>query len=99
MSDLPIDVEKIHPLISAQDIGARVTGMARDIARELPNDMLVIALLRGSFMFTADLLRALHNANARPQVDFLTLASYHDAKESSGTVEIVRDLQGSVEGR
>lgn len=99
MIEKPHLLSDIHILISAQDLQARVTGLARDIAQILPPNMLIVSLLRGSFVFTADLIRALHNAGAQPQVDFMTLASYGRGTTSSGTVEIVRDLQGSVKGR
>lgn len=86
-------------LISAADISARVRVLADEIAKELPSDMMIVALLRGSFVFTADLIRALHHAGAGPQVEFLTLSSYGKGTTSSGTVTITRDLTEDVSGR
>lgn len=86
-------------LISAERIASRITTLADEIAAVVPADMMIVALLRGSFVFTADLIRALHGSGATPQVDFMTLASYGMGMESSGTVQIIRDLTESVEGR
>ncbi len=92
----------IETLISADEIAKRLATMAGDIAKTLPENMMVVSLLRGSFVFAADLIRALHNTGnhtLRPQVDFLTLASYGRGTTSKGTVEIVRDLTEDVDGR
>lgn len=89
----------ITPFIEETAIHARVEEMARAIALAMPQDFLVIALLRGSFIFAADLLRALHRAGARPQVDFLTISSYGDAMQSSGQLNIHRELSCEVKDR
>lgn len=86
-------------LISAGAIAARVQTLAAEIAASVPADVMIVSLLRGSFVFTADLIRALHGAGTTPQVDFMTLASYGMGTESSGTVQIVRDLTEDVSGR
>ena len=93
--------ENVQVLISAAEIAARVSSLAHDIATKLPADLMIISLLRGSFVFTSDLIRALHNCpqDMRPQVDFMTLASYHKGTVSSGTIQIVRDLTEDVSGR
>ncbi|NBX02682.1 MAG: hypoxanthine phosphoribosyltransferase [Alphaproteobacteria bacterium] len=90
---------KTEVLISQHQIAVRVATLANEIAAALPKDMTIVSLLRGSFVFTADLIRALHAAGAQPQVEFMTLASYGRGTTSSGTVEIVRDMTESVEGR
>ncbi len=90
----------VNVLIPAEEIAARVAVMAAEIARSLPQDVLIVALLRGSFVFTADLIRALHKAGSQtPQVEFMTLASYHNAMSSSGSVKVVRDLSEDIAGR
>jgi hypoxanthine phosphoribosyltransferase len=95
----------IATLISAEAIAGRVTALAQDIAGRIGPDMMIVALLRGSFVFTADLIRALHiyeqqNALAlRPQIDFMTLTSYGTGMASGGSVSIVRDIAESVAGR
>ncbi|WP_404382592.1 phosphoribosyltransferase [Caenispirillum salinarum] len=86
----PTDPDQATPqtLISAEDIATRLDAMAADIVRELGPDITMIPVLKGAFVFAADLLRALgrHGAKVRLRVQFLQLASYGAAKESSGTV-------------
>ena len=84
---------------SAAEIATRVDEMAADLAVKLPADTLVVSVLKGSFVFAADLLRALYRAGLSPQVDFLSLSSYRAATTSSGSVEIVRDIEIDVAGR
>jgi len=100
---ISITSDSVEILISAAEIAGRVTSLAENIAAQLPPDLMIVSLLRGSFVFTADLIRALHLAGAkrsiRPQMDFMTLASYGNQSTSSGEVRIVRDLTQSVEGR
>ena len=61
--------------------------------------MLVVAILKGGFVFAADLIRALNRAGMRPQVDFMTLASDGDGAESSGKITIAGDISDDVRGR
>lgn len=89
----------VTPLFCAEDIAARVNSLARAIAADLPPDILIVAILRGSFVFTADLIRALHHAGSRPQVEFITLSSYGLGTVSSGTVGVTRDITEPVSGR
>ena len=49
---------RIETLIPSEQVAARISMMANEITRALPQDLMVIALLRGSFVFTADLIRA-----------------------------------------
>jgi len=90
---------KIEKLISSDSIAVQVSNMANRIAKTMPTDLMIVVLLRGSFMFAADLVRALHAVGMHPQIDFLTVASYGSGKESSGKVEVVRDLTESMSGR
>jgi hypoxanthine phosphoribosyltransferase len=90
---------KIEKLISSDSIAVQVSNMANRIAKTMPSDLMIVVLLRGSFMFAADLVRALHAVGMHPQIDFLTVASYGSGKESSGKVEVVRDLTESMSGR
>lgn len=89
----------VTPLYSAADIAARVAVLAKEIADRAGQDLMIIAVLKGSFVFTADLLRALHHENVRPQLDFMTLASYGANTTSSGNVEVVKDISDDVTGR
>ena len=89
----------IRTLYDAEAIAARTRAMAAEIARAEPRDLLAIAVLKGSFMFAADLLRALHGAGLAPQVEFIHLSSYGAGTQSSGTVTVVRDIDSDVAGR
>ena len=95
-TDIKTDLEVIF---SEEDIRARLNGLADEIMADDFERPLVVAVLKGSFVFAADLIRALYKAGYEPEVDFLTLSSYRKSKTSSGKVEILRDLDLSVEGR
>ena len=84
---------------SASEIAARVDVMAGDLATKLPADTLVVSVLKGSFVFAADLIRALSLAGADWSMDFLTLSSYGSGTETSGNVRVVRDIVDDVRGR
>jgi hypoxanthine phosphoribosyltransferase len=84
---------------SAAEIDARVDVMAGELAAKLPADTLVVSVLKGSFVFAADLIRALSLAGADWSMDFLTLSSYGEGTESTGRVRIVRDIVDDVRNR
>jgi hypoxanthine phosphoribosyltransferase len=86
-------------LFDAAAIARRVNELARHIARDMPGEFLVVVVLKGSFVFAADLIRALDTAGATPRVDFITLASYGAGTESAGSVALVRDLSEDVAGQ
>jgi hypoxanthine phosphoribosyltransferase len=90
---------RIKVLFDAEAIARRNVEMARAIVDAAAPDLLVVAVLKGSFMFAADLIRELHRAGAAPQVEFLHLSSYRKGTVSSGNVEILRDVESSVRGR
>lgn len=87
---------RVSPLFGADEIAARVEVVAGEIAAVMPRDVLVVALLKGGFVFAADLIRAIHRADMRPRVDFMTLSSYGTGTTSSGKVAIGRDLSDDV---
>lgn len=88
----------IDEMISAKAIAARIEDLARVISAEFAdtNKLVVIGLLRGSFVFIADLVREL---DLPVEVDFLEASSYGDGMESSREVRILKDLRGQIEGR
>ncbi len=88
----------IDEMISAKAIAARVEGLAKDIRGEFhdTDKLVVVGLLRGSFVFIADLVREL---DLPVEVDFLEASSYGDGMESSREVRILKDLRGKIEGR
>jgi hypoxanthine phosphoribosyltransferase len=92
-------VGRIEVIFPADQIAARIEVVATEIAKAQLDNLLVIAVLKGSFVFAADLIRALHRAGLSPEVDFVTLSSYRKNSRSSGAVEILRDIETSVDGR
>lgn len=88
----------IDELISAKAIAARVEALAREISAFYvgTDKLVVVGLLRGSFVFIADLVREL---DLPVEVDFLEASSYGDAMQSSREVRILKDLRGEIEGR
>jgi hypoxanthine phosphoribosyltransferase len=84
---------------SSAEIAARVDEMADELAKKLPADTLVVSVLKGSFVFAADLIRALSRVGANWSMDFLTLSSYGSGTETSGHVRIVRDIVDDVRDR
>ncbi len=84
---------------SAAEIGARVDALAAEIARLLPKDTLVVAVLKGSLVFTADLIRALSRHGVDWPMDFISLSSYGAGTQSSGQVRLTRDITEEVGGR
>ena len=99
MADSQTPREAIEVIFSAETIASRIGAVARDIAAAALEDLLVVAILKGSFVFAADLLRALYGAGLAPQVDFLSLSSYRSGTRSAGKVAIVRDIETEVAGR
>ena len=88
----------IDQMISAKSIAARVEALSRDITAFFAgtNQLNVVGLLRGSFVFIADLVREL---DLPVEVDFLEASSYGDAMTSSREVRILKDLRGEIAGR
>ena len=89
----------VRVLFDAETIAARIRTIATEIAAREPNRLLVVCVLKGSFVFAADLIRALHGAGVAPEIEFIILSSYRAGTVSSGQVEILRDLDSDVRGR
>ncbi len=88
----------IDQLISAKSIAARVEELATDIRTHFDgtDKLVVVGLLRGSFVFIADLVREL---DLPVEVDFLEASSYGNSTKSSREVRILKDLRGEIAGR
>jgi len=95
---MPTPAYVIDEMISAKSIAARVEALAREIQQAFKDTdkLIVIGLLRGSFVFIADLVREL---DLPVEVDFLETSSYGEGMESSREVRILKDLRGEIEGR
>lgn len=88
----------VDELISAKAIAARVEALAKEISTHFADTdkLVVVGLLRGSFIFIADLVREL---DLPVEVDFLEASSYGNSMESSREVRILKDLRGEIAGR
>ncbi|MBI6629024.1 hypoxanthine phosphoribosyltransferase [Pontibaca salina] len=88
----------IDEMISAKAIAARIEALSREIHDEFDgtDKLIVVGLLRGSFVFIADLVREL---DLPIEVDFLEASSYGDAQQSSREVRILKDLRNAIGGR
>ncbi|HEY0711207.1 MAG TPA: hypoxanthine phosphoribosyltransferase [Polyangia bacterium] len=84
-------------MFDAPTLGARVASLGAAIAESIPpGNLVVVGVLRGAFIFMADLVRALPREHV---CDFLAVRSYGDATETSGVVEITNDLSLPIEGK
>ena len=85
-------------LISQTDIQQRIVTLAAEIERDYPGGegIHLVAILKGGFMFMADLVRAM---SERVTMDFMAVSSYGKGTTSSGQVRVLKDLDSNVEGR
>ena len=95
MPERPYVIDK---MISDKAIAARIEDLSGELTAEIgdTDKLVVVGLLRGSFVFIADLVREL---DLPIEVDFLEASSYGDGMESSREVRILKDLRGTIEGR
>jgi hypoxanthine phosphoribosyltransferase len=92
-----VDDVPLRELIPASEIAKRVAALGAEIdARLPPGPLTVVGVLRGAFVFMADLVRAIPRELT---CDFLGVRSYGDATVSSGVVEITSDLGAPIAGR
>jgi hypoxanthine phosphoribosyltransferase len=90
---------EVRVLFSEAEIAQRVEAMAESLSRAEFRNLLVVAVLKGSFMFAADLLRAMHRRGMKPQVEFVHLSSYLEGTVSQGHVTILKDIESDVSDR
>ena len=86
-------------LLSEEEIHEIVVRLGKEITEHYKNsntELIVVGLLRGSFIFMADLVRQI---DVPMITDFMTVSSYGDGTESSGNVKIVMDLDEPIQGR
>jgi len=88
---------KLSVLFTRDEIAATVNKLAAEIRQDyLSKNPILIAVLKGSFMFLADLIRRL---DFLLEVEFIRLSSYGGGRESSGEIKVVQDIQSEVRGR
>lgn len=83
-------------LISANEIQTRVRALAHEIQHDHPDGVHLIAVLKGAFVFLSDLARAMPG---RCSLDFMAVSSYGTSTKSSGQVQLLKDLESTLEGR
>lgn len=90
--------KKIEVLYSDEAIARRNSELAEEIALGDLSDILVISILKGSFVFAADLIRSLHRAGLAPEVEFISISSY-GAGTVAGTLRLIKDIELDVKDR
>lgn len=90
-------MEKLTILISREEIKNIIKNLAEQISRDYEGkDLILICILKGAFMFLSDLVRQLQ---IPVKIDFVRLASYGSKTESSGFVEITKDIEIPIDGK
>jgi hypoxanthine phosphoribosyltransferase len=90
------DLRPVEILLSADQIQKRVGELATEIRREFPNDLHVVAVLKGAFVFLSDLVRRMPG---NVSLDFMAVSSYAKTTTTSGQVRLLKDLDTPLEGR
>jgi hypoxanthine phosphoribosyltransferase len=84
-------------LVSEDDLQRRVAELGKQIARDYAGKpLLLVGVLKGAVFFLSDLMR---HIDIPVEVDFMAVASYGSATDSSGVVRILKDLDAAIEGR
>lgn len=97
LPSLAMNATPVEILIPGPEIQQRIRALAAEIRRDLPNENIhFICVLKGAFLFLADLVRAMEG---NVTVDFIATSSYGAGKTSSGEVRLVKDLDAGLEGR
>jgi hypoxanthine phosphoribosyltransferase len=87
----------LKPLFSRQKIAKTVKDLARRIEEDFPGEEIIfVCLLKGSFMFTSDLVRHIKNPS---RIDFMRVSSYGNAMKTNGRVNVLKDLEEDIEDK
>lgn len=89
---------QIKTLFEEAEIRARVEALANEIVEAIGSDFTVIGVLKGSFVFMADLVRALDRAGATPRIELMRLSSYGRGMTTSGEVKLIGNTPDDFEG-
>jgi hypoxanthine phosphoribosyltransferase len=90
---------RIRKLFGEDEIAARVEALAGEIVRRVGTDFTMIGVLKGAFVFMADLVRALDRAGAAPRIELMRLSSYGRGMTTSGEVRLIGNTPDDFEGR
>ncbi|MBF0455648.1 MAG: hypoxanthine phosphoribosyltransferase [Magnetococcales bacterium] len=93
------DNAQVKTLLEASAIQARIETLAGEIFPRLQEQVVVVALLKGAYVFTADLVRALSKQGAKMSIQFMVLSSYGAGTVSSGRVQVKLDCDEDLTGR
>jgi hypoxanthine phosphoribosyltransferase len=86
----------MQTLISQEQLQQRISALAQEISKDHPNGVHMVCVLKGAFMFLADLVRAM---KCEVTLDFMAVSSYGLSTRSSGQVRVLKDLDTAVDGR
>ena len=90
------DLRPSEILLSADQIQKRVADLASELRRDCPDDLHLVAVLKGAFIFLSDLVR---HIPGHVSLDFMALSSYAKGTTTSGEVRLLKDLDTALEGR
>jgi hypoxanthine phosphoribosyltransferase len=90
------DLRPSEILLSADQIQKRVAELALELRRDFPDDLHVIAVLKGAFVFLSDLIR---HVPGHVSLDFMAVSSYAKGTTTSGEVRLLKDLDTALDGR
>jgi hypoxanthine phosphoribosyltransferase len=92
-----LNLDEVDVLYSEEEVKQVVQRIGQEITKDYAGeDLLVVGILKGAFIFMADLVRQI---DARVRVDFMDVSSYGSSTVSSGEVRIMKDLEYSIEGK
>ncbi len=91
-----VDRRPSSVLISAEQLQSRVAELAAEIRADYPDNLHIIAVLKGAFIFMSDLVRVMDGSVS---MDFMALSSYAKGTTSSGEVRLLKDLDTSLDGK
>jgi len=91
-----MSAQDVRTFISAADIQARVQALGQEIRRDHPDGVHLVCVLKGAFVFLSDLARAI---GGTVTLDFIAVSSYGSGTQSSGQVQLLKDLDSPLEGR
>lgn len=84
-------------MISEEELAKKVSELAKQIEKDFEGQsLLVVGILKGASVFVSDLIRKI---NLDVNIDFMSVSSYGNSTESSGTVKILKDLDVDIEGK
>jgi len=93
-------MEKLKIIITKDRIRKRVDELIYEIGRDFEyDDLVVIGILTGSFIFLSDLVRGFYKHKIRPVIDFMTVSAYGSGVKSKGEVDIIQDIKVPIKQR